>query len=381
MATNVATDQLLQANVVTRIVQREYAPSNRVLALFGMAPGGKNLETHMGRTFQYDIFNDFRMPSSFRAAGAPALHVKPQSVSSVAVTIARTHEMTSFPAERIRQYRGVGQSPGDYGNVNEYLARQASQLAVRGSTWRTTMLFGMLRDSLYMIRSGDNFYPTFTTGTGAEQINFRIPSDNKGVVAGIAAGAGGGGVWTTVSNDVYGDILRAQAKMMQETGLPLAYCVVNSVTWGYVSNNDGLRNRAGSVNPPFENYNREVGQDSNGKPILLATASLKALPWLRWIIVDEGANIGAPGSETFTKWIPDNVCVFMPDPDASAKWCQGYEGTEDVVEYEGGPMSPRTGVYSWTRMTANPAGYSLWHLDNFLPVLYTPRAIIYATVG
>ena len=82
---------------------------------------------------------------------------------------------------------------------------------------------------------------------------------------------------------------------------------------------------------------------------------------------------------TTTQVIPDDRVVFLPEP--TSQWVSGFNGSEIVRENRLAPGEERFGMQAWTEPTTQPAGFELLAVDNFLPALFIPKAIGYATVA
>jgi len=105
---------------------------------------------------------------------------------------------------------------------------------------------------------------------------------------------------------------------------------------------------------------------------------LAAMPGLTWWITDEGLDLGAPGSEAFTKYIGNNAAVFMPDPNMGIFSMQ--LGSEPIAEYDNGPKSVKVGLASWSKESSNPTVTEIFALDNALAINHIPVSVAYGTV-
>jgi hypothetical protein len=105
---------------------------------------------------------------------------------------------------------------------------------------------------------------------------------------------------------------------------------------------------------------------------------ITARPGVMFYITDEGLDLGAPGSETFTKYVPDNGAIFLPDVDSGIFSMQ--LGSEPIAEFDGGPKSVRSGMSAWSKESSNPTVTELFALDNALAINHIPNSVANGTV-
>lgn len=89
-----------------------------------------------------------------------------------------------------------------------------------------------------------------------------------------------------------------------------------------------------------------------------------------------GLNVGT--TPTFTKLIDDTHAIFLPDPDRG--WIEMLNGSEPVVEQDGGNVVNAMGFHAWSRNVTNPASVELNGVDNVIPALYQPKCVAYGLV-
>jgi hypothetical protein len=370
---------LLRPIVITKVVSQIAAASSRLLMSLGMQPGGPLERPVGGRAAQFDVFDNVRTVGFGRAPGAPAGHRARQPVNTVPFVFPRHFELVHIDAEHIHNFRRLGgpASERDEAGV-DYIRRQMIPPAQRLANWRTAMVVGMLRNSLYIIRQGDDWYPTYTQSGAAFQINFQLPAANQSQLNMLAGGNILDVSWNNPGANIPAHLLAINAAFEQLAGSNLSRVYLNSVTWGHVIVNDYVAAGHGIANPPFRRFTRVMGERPNGGQVVEHVGELLSVPGVEFIIMDEGLEIGAPGSEVFTKHFPDGTAVFMPEPTNDT--FEMLLGSEPVAEYDNAPWQVKMGASSWGKTSHNPTGYEIFTLDNCLPVPYVPKSYAYATV-
>lgn len=378
---NTALDTILQPTVTTGVVKQVAATSSILLNKFGMQPGGPNTKQVGHRRFGYDVFNDSRKVAQGRSPGSAAAVVKRQAVGRVEGVFPRAHERVPMLLEELHNLRPIGGSSNQFDNAGESFVQK--QLRIQGqkiANFRTTLLAGMLRDSLYYHTSGDDIYFDFTSTSGT-QIDFKMPAANKNQLNMLGAGDIINTSWATVATaGVFDDIMAINKAFQQLWGGRLEVVICGADIWSYVTNNTDLKGRAGSANRVFEQFERPTEVvDAMGNPINMFIGRLTPLPWLEWWIMgDEGLDLGAPGSESYTSFLPTTGAIFMQRP--SNEWCEMLEGSEPVVKNYGQDSTIAMGLDSWTVHERDPARVDLFTIDNALSALYVPKSVAFGTV-
>jgi hypothetical protein len=120
----------------------------------------------------------------------------------------------------------------------------------------------------------------------------------------------------------------------------------------------------------FESLSRVSGSEF--------TATLRALPWLTFHVIDYGLEVWNGTSEVFTKLVENNRAAFLPEP--SPRWAQYLEGSEIVTEGPAGGKHERFGFHAWSYPVHDPSGWELCAVLNGIPALYTPAALAYGLI-
>jgi len=370
---------LLDPRLLSRLVSRKMVAEQWILGLMGMEVGGRNeVWLGHGRQGNFDVFNHTRTSGHGRAPGTAAGVIRRQKVGNVKFDYPRMHEMLPLKAEELHNLRAIGEDGARDVAGRRYIDLQTNYIAQRGANWRAALVLGMLRDSLYMIPNGDDLYPSWTTGTDAIRVNFQVPAGNLDQLN----MTGGGNIidvaWDNPSANIPNHLGNIDAAFQELYGGRLENIVVTSSVWQNVLRNDHVGSQAGIANTPFESFQRQVGTRADGSPINVTAARLSCRPFVNWYVTDEGLELGAPGSETFTKFIGDNNALFLPNPDQGNFFMQ--LGSEPIADYDGAPETVRSGQYLWSNKSYNPTTTNIFCLDNALAINDIPNSVAYGTV-
>lgn len=345
----------------------------------GMQPGGPNERFVGGRSAQYDVYNNVRGTALGSAPGTAASRRDRNPVDTIPFTFPRMHESVFIDYETVHNLRQVGGPASGRDEAGaDYIKRQMTPLAQRASNWRTAMMVGMLRDSLYITKSGSSWYPNYTSAGSLFQINYQMPAGNKNQLNMLGTGNIIDASWASPGANIPGHIAAINAAFLNLCGSRLERIVLRSSMWQNILNNDYVTAQAGFASSPFTTYNRVVGTGPDGTPINEFFGKLVAFPWIEFIITDDGINIGAPGSETFSTHVESTGAMFLPAN--SPNYYEMLTGSEPIVEHDGGPVSVKQGLASWTAQRSNPSGWEGFALDNAMPCPYVPNAGAYGTV-
>lgn len=363
---NIAYNQLLSLPQVTRVVSTIKTPGSVFQQWLGFMPGGRNVTNIRGNMFAFDQFNKTRKIATHRPSGTGPATVTPQTIGQTPIKLSRAHEKIHLLQDKVFNTRPIG---GNYGDVDvngqSYVTKQEDFIAQRFRNNRELLTAFMLRGSIQLKVSGDEYVPV--ASGGQVTISFGTLLD--------ATSYFNGGTIATISTDLISAFLALNAGMEQGAGWPLRHVWINSTVFGYLNKNTGFLNAGGSANTVWQTYTTSPYSSAEGVPDSGFVASFKCLPWLQFHVYDAGLDIDG----TFTKFIPDDHIIATPEP--SNDWTEMVEGSEMIAENVM-DMSGRevTGIAAWTERTTQPAGWDLIAVDNALPVLYKPNAIAYIAV-
>lgn len=364
---NVAFQQLMSQPVITRAISEIQVPKTRLQEFFGMGPGGNAVSSPGGDIAGWDIFNFTRSQAQARARNVGPGTIAPQPMGQRTARFIRLHEKMHLAAERVFRTRPIG---GNYGMVDNmgqsYITRQQAHLAQRFRNSREWMVSRLFRGGFEVLMNGDLMTPVDIGGGGHFTVDYGIPAGNKLQVDLL----GGGNLitqsWANPATSILAQVMSINGAFEQLHGLPLKHLWMNSVTFQYMLDNDQFKELGGTSNKMWDSF------EPNGTAF---EVTMKAIPWLRIHIYDAGLD-NASGS--FTKFFPDGYVGMTPDP--SPDWAELLEGSEIVMENVLDPGTERYGFAAWQEPVTQPAGWELIAVDNIMPVVYRPQAIIWAQV-
>lgn len=348
-----------------------------------MQVGGPNERSYgHGREGSYYIFNNLRSTAMETAPGMPAARRARQPVGRVPFVYPRMHEEFSLLYEEIHNLAKIDDPRARDIAGESYIARQMVGPGQRHANWRTSLLVGMLRDSLYLHESGGYWYPSYSSSGNVAQRNFQLPAGNKGQlnITDLAGNSINGSAiidtsWDNSGANIPLHCALIDAALFRRHGVHLKHIYLRSALWDKVTNNDYVAAGHGIANPPFTTFTRDVGKNPDGSPMQEWAGALNKVPGVTWHINNDGRDLGAPGSEAWQYDIEDGHALFLPEP--TADLFEGLIGSEPIVEYDNGPVGVKSGFAAWTKLAANPSSYESFILDNFLPCPYMPGSWAY----
>lgn len=374
--------EVLSTRVTTRVVRQQAGVNRFLLQRFGFQPGGPAERTVGHRQFGYDIFNDTRTVSSARAPAAPSATVTRQKVGRVDGVFPRFREHLPLPSEEIHNYRVLGGPASVYDERGiQYITRQQRFMGQRLGNNRSLLLTGMMRGGhLYGHRNGDDLYYNFTPTNAAWDMDWQMPAANKDQLNMLGAGNIIDVPWSSPSANIPLHLRNINAALNINVGTNLNLVITPTNVWSYVTDNDHVQAQAGTSNPPFTTQERVIGTDpGTGLPQTVIIGRIAAVPWVDFLVTNEGIKVGQPGSETFQQFVPDDYMWFGPNP--TPEFFEMLLGDEPVNEGPNMQESVKAGAYAYTERTTDPAGYKLHTGDNCIPANYVPASNGYAHVA
>lgn len=380
---------ILRPQQITQVVRQVVASADPILNFMGFQPGGSNEKSYgHGRSGEYHIFDDTRKTAKSRAPGTAAGRSSKQPMKAVPFAYPRMHDSYSLLAEFFHNIGMIGDPRMRDEAGKDMIMRQTQNLMQKAANWRIAMTVGMLRDSLYIQEEGDDWFPNYTSSGSLLQHNFRVPAGNKtdlNMTDRAGTSVHGAAIidvlWSSAGANIPLHFAKINAARSAQGVGPVRHVHMNSIVWNYCINNDYLAASAGIANPPFQIYDREVGNRPDGTALHEYIGKFLALPGVTFHITDEGLELWDASSDvyTFTSHFPNTMAVMMGDPVAEKyTW---YQGSEPIAEYDGGPKSVRTGLSSWSKAVSNPTADELYVLDNGLGVPHDPYDLDIATVA
>ncbi len=344
------------------------------------------------RFASFRLDNVTRVVGKARAPGTGPASVPVNPVGEVRVACARFHEKVRLLGEFLGNLSPIIGPNSQIDNGGQsYIARQTMHLAEKYNNTIELLTTGMFQDNLYFQLSGDNLLPVIGAPVAPDlgfQIPFQIPAGNKNQLNMLGTGNIILVGWQNTGAPLIKNCSSISAASTQLSGHQPKHFWMNSLMWYNVLLNAEVRNTAGTSNTPFATYDRVKEKAADGMDQPEFAAELRGLPWAQWHIADDvlvtNSDIdpvwaSAPATATFTKVFPDNTCMIAPDP--SAEWTEMYHGAEWISENAGQPMQLKKGYTFWKEWVTQPSCIELIALMNCIPLLYVPKAIMFATVA
>ncbi len=366
--------ELFNRKVLTRIISEVNPATTRLSKLFGWNMGGEdtagtNTLDIGGRQANWDIFNNTREVATARQPEAVRAVRKPQKSGSVHTVFPRVAEEIQLLYEEIINLRDLG-GPVDSQEVSPkgetWITNQAKYLGQRIANVIEFQTAALLRGQYFYDAVGDDLVHSFTSGRF--EVDYQVPDGNK-----LQLDMTGGGdiidvSWDNAAADIPLHVFEIDQAMQQLTGDRLTDVIVPVDTWNHVLKNTEVQAQAGTANMPMSDIKQ--GADDSFVGVV------RALPWVRWHIINSGLNVGA--SETYTRLIQDGHAHFIPQP--NSQWTQYYNGGEIVVDKNTGTKTNAVGSHFWNYENDNPAAQQLCGVHNGMPALFRSDNITDATV-
>jgi len=372
--------QLLAPQVILEsITSRIKQPGDALQRFLGMslAGGPAVLDNSMYMRYAaYDIFDSIQDIATFRMPGTgPATRAR-QGVGQVPVTIPRMHEKVPLMYEELGNLRPLGKTSGNIDTGGrDYITRQETILKQYFQNAREFLCASLLRGAFTLTQSNENWVADYSGGEIS--IDYQIPSGNKSQLNMLAAGSIIAISWdNTASAQIFENLLAINSAYWSLHGWPLEHIWCDSVMWGYVTANTGIKARSGTSNVVFDEFKRVSNYDDQERARDGFEAKLKCLPMISWHVYDGGTKVGT--SSTFTKFVPSTAIAGLPTP--QPQLYQLLVGGEYVVEQDGMPATVKRGLNFWPKYTSEPSRVEIVGLDNAIPISRVPKSQIYGTV-
>ena len=163
---------VFKPQVLTKVISERVEATGSLLKEFGLQPGGPN-ETNMGhgRLGAYHVFNNTLKTAQGRAPGTAAGRMQMQIASRIPFEYPRMHSSIPLLAEQVNNIGRIDDPATRDKAGAKMIAMQTGYLAQLAANWRTAMLVGLMRDSLYYKIVGDSWYWTYSS-SGAARLKF-----------------------------------------------------------------------------------------------------------------------------------------------------------------------------------------------------------------
>lgn len=395
MAGEITLNQLLQAPVISRVVSELNTPISAFQQYFKMTPGSSGAtERVTGDNVSWDIFNRTRTMAKIRPRGSGPPRSAEKPIGANSATIVRMHDSIHLEQEKIFRTRPLGQNfDGQALDVmgQNYIERQLQFLTQRFRNGREYMLSRLFRGGFGVkLTSMDNLDFCELDDTAALfTVDYQIPAAHKtflemGTGANIIDGS-----WDNPATDIITQLYKIREAGIRETGFDITEFWIDSPTFTNLQKNTGLATVAGSANTVFQSISGADMKADDADSAKGFTVKMKALPMFTFHVYDGVLN--TPGYSDSSTAFSDQISTtntgklvptgkLIGHPSATSAWLGSAEGSEIVAESYVDPGKHVHGFHTWKNRTILPPGWDLIAVDNWLPLLYIPRATVYASV-
>jgi hypothetical protein len=355
---------------------------------YGLGPDGPQTESPVASGHNlvvWEYFDNTRTVGTVRPKiSGPSRPLHKAAGVSHGVLL-RFYEALTFEYNRIAGYRALGRPIGFLSSAGEdWVSRQLGYMAQRHQNLVELVSACMIVRGQFDIKhQGMSNEHTIVLTGGNHTVDYQVPANHKSQIALDTGGANViGATWANAGTDLILQFATLRMVAERESGDFLTTCWINSKNMVNLINNTGLRNAGGSAFRVWESYVQNQMQTSEGLRNRGADLVFRALPDWTFKVYDGVLNIDqvrdSQAEADSTLFIPSDRAVMTPDP---GDWTGNYPGKEVVIEQVGGQTKEITGLHQWKRRIVDPVAAEECHmLDNFLPVLYRPKAIYQPTV-
>ncbi len=385
MAGEIAIHQLLQSPVINKVVSRIAVRDAVMQRFFGLQIGSSSLSRQSGRHVGWDIFDRTRLLAKGRAPNAAPATISRKAVGHQSTQVFRMSEKIHLFQDEIFRTRPLGTA---IGNVDlrgqDYVRRQVEYATQRFRNAREFMVSRIPRGGFGVILSGEDWILTeYTDANATFTVGYQVPSANQDQ---LELGTGADVIdapWSDPSARIINQILGVEKAMERLNGWPVRHIWINGTTFSWLLENIQLQNVGGTAYRIFESLSRrESDADGKGFPSTGFDVVFRGLPLQTFHVYNGVLNVNEDVDSTAAAdsslFIPDGKAIFTPEP--SSEWIGGIEGSEIVAENLMDSGKEVFGFHNWSTRCIDPAGWEMKFLDNFVPALYIPSAMCYATV-
>lgn len=327
------------------------------------------LTTHqrvVGRSVAFDKVSGQRAFATTTQYGAPARDVtqlgRTRAAAGMIHAFESIHHDPLILQNLMRQDSDAIQALA----VDEVL-RQTREFLVRFANLRLGAVYSMLANGKIWLDADGRLL--FSSSGAAETIDFGVPTGQTGQIGGAINAS-----WATASTDIVGQVQAIKKLAVQTTGFPLAHAFYGQNIVKHLLANDQA--------PELIQGNPELAT-----AFFTAGEIPRGFCGLQWHPVYQAAGLNPAGQ--MADFFGPNTVVFTPEP--SVDWYDLAEGSYltpgslgEVSGDAGGAarsLEQVFGMFSYAKVTDNPATIQHFAGDTFLPLLKNGRAIFIATVA
>jgi len=382
--TYVSREKLFQTPVITGLISQIDVPGSLFQRFYGMAGEGRRVQ---GRHTGWDLFHNTRSIATVRAPRSGPATRSRKPYGSRSSQLLRTHEKMVIFDEDLMRFRPAGAPIGSIDDGGRTYVRQQmryfSQVFRNTREWAVSRMF---RGGFAVKGSGDDMILCEQGDANALfTVDYGLPAGHKARLNVTGAGNIIDTSWSNPAADIVSQITDLDYHAERISGYPTRHIWLNGKTAKYLFENTQLATIRGTSVRIFDTLSRREIDPASQLPDTGYDIVFGAMPLHRFHVYNGGlvtpgtgetfdAQISASNYEYF---IPDNYAIITPDP---GDWCEMHTGSEYIRENVTRPMREVYGMNGWSTPVIDPNGEEVKMVDNFLPVLYTPRAIFYAEV-
>jgi hypothetical protein len=385
MAGVVSFDQMLRTPYVTGVVSRVKPAGRAFQQFYSMSPTDSPSEQPMApgqRHLVYDIFDNTRTNAQLRAPMVGPAHISAKPIGQSHATAVRMYEAIQFPYEKVYGTRDLG---GQYGTMNatgkSWVARQQMFAANRMTNAVEFMVSRMFRGGFSVTMSGDQAtFGEYSASGYTFNVEYNIPAGNKTDIGGIIDVA-----WSNAASKIINHMLEINKYSQLLTGYEIKHCWINSTTFKNMIANTQLNTVRGTAMRVFEEYKAALVETNGEARNIGFQVVFPAMPQFIWHIYDGTSVVSSqtdPATHTTSNnslYIPDNICIMTPEPEPGG-WYGHATCSEVIKENDISPPTIKTGLEAWSYPMNDPPGEEMRMLLNYVPLLYVPKSVFYATV-
>jgi len=383
---SISIDELLRDKSISKLVNRIATPLSLFQRSMNMGIGSTPSIQSNDRTAVWDIFDSTRRVAGGAAPMTGPRRVQPQAIGQGYAQCMRLHESVLLLDEKVFRTRPLGAPVGtvDQTGVN-YITKQISYLTQRFTNTREFMVSRLFYGGFDLTVDGAGNYRPVEAGSGQIQIRTQTPASH---FTQLALGASSADLitatWSNANTDIAAQLNNVNATMNRVYGLPLRHIWINTGVYNYLLNNSKLQSQGGSVYRPFDSIvARDNVKNTEGMPDTGFDVVFRACPLYRFHVYDGVLNLNdSTGSslsaDDVTLLVKNNTAIMHPEIGDWAGWIAGAEPVRKNLAQASSQIVQ--GFYGWATPTIDPAGQELKFLDNGLPFLSVPRAIMTPTV-
>jgi len=380
----VTLGDLLRDKSIMGVVNRIATPLSLFQNYLGMGVGSSPMIQAQSRQIVWDIFDSTRTVASGSAPGTGPTRVTRKSIGQGYAACMRMHESLLMLDEEIFRTRPVGAPVGTVDqNGQAYIARQINYMTQRVKNIREFMVSRMFYGGFDLDVDGQVYRPV-EAGSGDIQIRTQTPAAH---FAQLALGAAAADLitasWDNANTDIAKQLNNVNAAMSRIYGAPLRHVWINTGVYNHLLNNSKLQSQGGSVMRPFDKLSARDIKSVEGIPDTGFDVVFRACPLFTFHVYDGVLNLNdATGNSTsaddVTMIVKNNTAIMHPDKGDWCGWAAGAEPFRRNLAQQ--TSSVVQGFGAWATPTIDPAGHELKFIDNGLPILSVPKAIMTPTV-